>query len=501
MKKKIIKTGAALLSVIALTGCGNSFLDTPMYDAVDIDDGIKDVSTVEYALNGTYAYLLQYQSAGNYSSIIGDYASDLVYNGGDMGTHSLDIYNFSYSNVNSTLSGIWSYDYKVIDLAARVIQACERIMPNSNPSEVKELQMYEAQARTLRAYAMLMLTNVFSHQVMVNGQSYADELGVVIVNTPIQPYQHIERSTVGECYDQILNDLTTAISLFEKGGSPKNLYYLSPQAAYGLLARTQLYLENWTEAASAAKQAITLSGITTLTYDPIEYKALYDGGKSNTESMFALAISSTQNNGNNSAGQFFTNYGFSLSPYLNSLYAPTDCRRAILGFKDVDAETGEPAPWWVNKNPFNGGKYGYFGGTNVTYATNYLINAPEMFLIQAEAYANLNNITDAQSNLLVVAKRNSAITSVSDLPATKQGILDFLYLERARELFQEGHRLWDLRRWNITCNLQATNAPNISFAYTNQHVGNLVFPIPTAEVDAGFGVTQNPTWSSSKPQK
>lgn len=498
MKKNIIKTGIIAFIALSLTGCGNAFLDTKMYNAVDIDDGLNDVSTVGYALNGAYAYLLQYQSAGNYSSLLGDYASDIVYNGLEMGTHGTDMYQFIYTETTGTLSSIWSYDYKVIDLASRVIQACQRLRPDATPSEMEDFDMYEAEARALRAYANLMLANVFCHQVMVNGQSYQNELGIVIVDEPVQAYEHIERSTVGETYNQILTDLKESISLFEKGGSRGNLYYLSPQATYGLLARTYMYLENWSEAAQAAKKAIEISGIETLTYNPEDYKALYDGGKSNIESMFALAVSTTQNNGTNSAGQFFNNYGYSLSPYLNSLYAETDCRRAILGFTGTNDDG--PLPWWVDKNPFNGGKFGFFGGASVTYATNYLVNAPEMFLIQAEAYANMNQISQAQEALLVVAKRNNAITSVSDLPSSQQGLMEFLYDERARELFQEGFRLWDLRRWNISCNLDAIGAPEIMFAYTNQRVGDLVFPIPANEINSGFGVVQNPNWSSTMPK-
>lgn len=493
MKKLIIKTGVAFIAAIAMTGCGDSFLETPMYNAVDIDKGLNDVKTVGYALNGTYAYLLQYQSAGNYSSLIGDYASDIVYNGLGMGSHGTELYQFTYTDNYGALASIWSYDYKVIDEASRVIQACSHLITNAIPADVEVLQMYEAEAKTLRAYANLMLTNTFGHQVKVAGQDFSNELGIVLVETPVQAYEHVERSTVGECYAQILADLNDAIDLFEKGGSRDNLYYMSPQAAYGLLARTYTYLEDWENAAGSAQKALQLSGISTLTYNADDYKALYNGGKSNVESMFALAISNTQNNGSDSAGNFFANYGYSLSPYLYSLYAPTDCRLSIMGFEDDD-------DWWGTKTAFNGGKFGFFGGATVAYANNYLINAPEMFLIQAEAYAQQNNIPSAQQSLLVVAKRNNAITSTADLPSTQQGIMEFLYEERARELFQEGLRLWDLRRWNIKANLYAYGAPEILFSYNNQQMGNFVFPIPSNEVNAGFGVVQNPNWNSCKPQ-
>lgn len=493
MKKTIIKIYCSIAASLAMTGCGSSFLDTPMYDAVDLEGGLKDPATVSYALNGAYAYLLDYRSAGNYSSIFGDYASDIVYNDFSMGTHFDDIYLYSYTDTEGSFSSVWSYDYKVIDLAARVIEACENLKSDATELEFEEYQMYEAEARCLRAYASLMLVNIFGHQVMVNGQSYANEPGIVVVDNPIPAYQTVSRNTVGETYEQIINDLTTAIRLFQTAGSQNNLYYFSQKSAYGLLARANLYLENWSEAADAATKALNLSGITKLTYDAQEYKALYNGGKSNNESMFCLAISTTDNNGSNSAGQFFTGYGYSLSPYLMSLYAPTDCRLSIFGFANNES-------WWGNKNAFNGGKFGYFSGTNPNYATNYLVNAPEMFLIQAESYARQNMLSQAQNALLTVAMRNNAIKDTSDLPQTVNGVIEFLYEERARELFQEGLRLWDLRRWNINANLSAYDAPNIKYDYNNQHVGDLVFPIPSNEVNAGFGVTQNPTWNSSMPR-
>lgn len=73
-----------------------------------------------------------------------------------------------------------------------------------------------------------------------------------------------------------------------------------------------------------------------------------------------------------------------------------------------------------------------------------------MFLIIAEANLKSTNgtVANAQKALLTVAKRNAAITSVADLPTTANELMSFIKEERARELFQEGMRLWDLRRWD-----------------------------------------------------
>jgi hypothetical protein len=123
-----------------------------------------------------------------------------------------------------------------------------------------------------------------------------------------------------------------------------------------------------------------------------------------------------------------------------------------------------------------------------------------MFLTIAEAQAQKDQVAAAQAALLTVAKRNADIKTTADLPATKAEILTFIQDERARELFQEGLRLYDLRRWDAKVSVGANKAPAISFAYNNYQISNLVYPIPASEINAGFGVEQNASWSSVRPQ-
>ena len=125
-----------------------------------------------------------------------------------------------------------------------------------------------------------------------------------------------------------------------------------------------------------------------------------------------------------------------------------------------------------------------------------------MYLIIAESNLKSSNGTleNAQNALLTVAKRDADITSTNDLPATKDGLMSFIKDERARELFQEGLRLYDLRRWDEMAEVNANQAPNVSFVYTNYKISNLLFPIPNAEINAGFGVAQNENWTATLPQ-
>ena len=155
----------------------------------------------------------------------------------------------------------------------------------------------------------------------------------------------------------------------------------------------------------------------------------------------------------------------------------------------------KPATPYYGSGKFN------LAGSSPYFATNYIVNAPEMYLIQAEALLQKNDLEAARTALLSVARRDVSIKAVSDLPQTKEALYSFLKDERARELFQEGFRLWDLRRWDEQTEVYAIGAPNEKYTYTNYKISDLVYPIPADEVNAGFGVTQTPGWSDALPKK
>lgn len=489
MKNIFIKAMAGLLLATSAVSCGDKFLDTKIYNGIDLDTGLNSVSNIGNALNGCYYRLFTYYFAGNYATMIGDIGSDLSY-WNTKTSHFNDINQFTYQPTTSYLTNIWNYGYKVIDNSSRVIKACNELSENATASEKEELSLYKAEALSLRAYATLVLTNIFGHQIKVNGQDFSNELGVVTVDEPIQAYAEVERATVGACYAAIVKDLTDAIALYNAVGDNQDLFVFGKASACGLLARTYTYMENWAGARQAAADALAESGITSLTYSPTAYKALFNGGASNVESMFALAITNSTNWSANSCGTLFSSYGYTPTPYLLSLYGENDCRRSIISITVDDA----------NIPTYGAGKFGAYAYGNPAYATNYLINAPEMFLIQAEAYLNEGNVTEAQKALFVVAHRNPDIAAATDLPSDAAGLKTFLMEERARELFQEGHRLWDLRRWNKTTGLAAVEYPAIKWLIQPTQLGDFVFPIPEAEINAGFGVVQTPSWESVRPQ-
>ena len=487
MKKLILKVFAVAALAGSAVSCGSEFLDTDYYSGVDVDSGLTNVTNIGYALNGTYYQLFRYYFAGNYATNIGDVASDISYWNTEKG-HFNGIYQFTYQDTDNYLFYIWDYGYKVADNAARIIKAGEEL-EDLTPTDQLYLDVYLAEAYALRAYATFVMTNVYGHQIKVNGQDFSSQPGVVVIDEPVQVFTEVERSTVGECYAAIQSDLNNSIAHFQAAGTDQGeLTYFNLAAVYGLQARVNLYMENWSAAATAAQKALNEAGIDELAYGN-DYAALYGSGYYNWESFFALGIDGLNNWSANSSGTLWSTYGYSPSPKLKAMFGPNDVRTSI--WDEGDGST-EMVPY------FNSGKFVY-GGGNSAYATHYLINAPEMFLIIAEANAKQGNVDAAKAALMVVAQRNPDITA-ADLGSTADEVMAFLKDERARELFQEGHRLYDLRRWDEMADVYAYGAPAIQYTYTNYKISDLVFPIPVDEINAGFGVKQTEGWASTKPR-
>lgn len=491
MKKYIFNGVLATMLCLGMTGCGDSFLDTDYYRGIDVDGGLSSAQNVSIALTGAYNALFDRYAAGNYATSIGDIPTDLSY-WNQLTGHWDGLYRYSVTTTDIYLSYIWEYGYKVADYSSRIILAGNNLYESATPSDKELLDVCMAEAYALRAYAYLYMTNIFGHQIKVNGHDFSDKMGIVVSEEPIAALTTVERSTVGKCYEQILSDLTNSLAKFEKaGGDRGDNCYFNVAAVEGLMARVHLYMENWQAAKDYATRAIADGGVNTLTYTAAGYKALYNGGDSNTESYFYLDINSSQNWSANSCGTLWTTYNFSPSPKLQAMYGDQDVRKAIMGM-GATSTPGVPV--------YAGGKFSHYSSGNAAYATNYLVNAPEMFLILAEANLKLNQLDAAKTALLVVAKRDNAITSVADLPADASGLYAFLKDERARELFQEGLRLWDLRRWGDPAQVEAYNAPNIVYRYNNYDISNLVYPIPEDEINANWGVTQTEGWADGLPK-
>ncbi len=93
--------------------------------------------------------------------------------------------------------------------------------------------------------------------------------------------------------------------------------------------------------------------------------------------------------------------------------------------------------------------YGADGTQTYTAARRPIIRMAELYLNLAECYAALDNTQKALENLNIV-RRRAGIKDVTDSDLTgDMSLTEWIRNERFVELFEEGHRYYDLRRWTI----------------------------------------------------
>ena len=169
------------------------------------------------------------------------------------------------------------------------------------------------------------------------------------------------------------------------------------------------------------------------------------------EDIFTLVKSEDDNLSANALNTLYGSYGSSVSEFTRTRFAPTDIRSALI----------YTHPQYGPNHP---GKYDGLP-SSAAVGNIPVFRLSEMYLIIAEAEAELSNIAPAQTALLY-SKRNTAITTVADLPATQDELLDFIADERVREFFVEGHRFYDLRRTGATATIAGdTNFEAAKFAF------------------------------------
>ena len=103
MKNIFIKALAGVALTMSVTACGDKFLETPIYNAVDLETGLSTPGSIGYALNGTYYRLSQYYFAGTYTVMMGDVISDIAYWNGKTG-HWNTLYTCNYLDTDTYLS-------------------------------------------------------------------------------------------------------------------------------------------------------------------------------------------------------------------------------------------------------------------------------------------------------------------------------------------------------------------------------------------------------------
>ncbi len=540
-----IKYMLALIVTITLTSCDEDFLETRPTNAISAADALATADNMALILNGLHRGLYSQSQTilpGGNSARAGEHfwvpmgdnlAGGLI--------HTARANNLSWQNTTQWIDHtdqtsltneiLWYHRYNIIASSNAIINKIEE---GDIPMDGR-LNEIAGQAYTYRAYAYLSLIQHYAKGYLIGNP--ATDPGVPLLFASESPFTSAPRSTVQEIYDQMRLDIDTAIDFFENAtarptGTADSKSQLNIDVAQGIKARIALNSGQWRVAADAA---IAARG----SY-PLMSETQWKSGFNTTllpEVIWGSNVIETET-------AFFTSYFYLICNTFNGsqnrnnpkiadrrLYNQipnTDYRRDVF-LPDAPNENTSAANqlggWARNTNPlyttraqFDAeirrleGVYGWTAGHNAHpyMHVKFLQKNPgsidpddiiymrsaEMYLIEAEAEAMLNNISAAQAALQVLGgARDTAYNSASF--GTQAALMNEIKFQRGLELWGEGFGYTDKIRWDEGIDHAANGGSGASqvlyqdgYRQERPSINNSwIFKIPQAEIDANPNIS------------
>jgi hypothetical protein len=309
----------------------------------------------------------------------------------------------------------------------------------------------------------------------------------------------VKRSPAEDVYAQIISDLKDATNL-PKSFSGTDLGRATGGAAHTLLAKVYLTRKEYTKALTELNTVINGGYGYTLfnNYRDVFQKATKNGA----EHIFSVQFETNlgEANSTQNLSQSFTSFNTGTFPIdvpadssVSKLFAKTDTRRAVTFYDSVyNAATGK---YVVFKNAYTPyfNKFVDYSLSPLTIQSQSGVNYPvlryaDVLLMYAEVINELNGpTTDAYTAINKVRTRANVAGLTTGLSQT--AFRDSIFLERRKELMQEGHRWFDLVRQGGTVLVDALRKVP---AKTGVNARYNLYPIPQAEILLNSQLTQNP---------
>ena len=374
-------------------------------------------------------------------------------------TDDLQFYGNSISPVNnSTNATLWQAPYLGIYPVNAVI---EGVAASTGLSASFKVQI-TAEMKVVRALYYFQLVNLFGEVPLVTSTDY-------------QSNALLPRSPIDSVYALILADLLSARqdlpTTYPSSGHLRPNQY----TASALLAKTYLYLGQWQNAFDAA-DAVISSNTYSLTSNL--NNVFLDGSP---EAIWQLPANHSSYGVTAEAYNFVPYPGsvpnFPLTSILFNAFETGDQRlQDWVGVSAVDTGTGAINLYYPykykNTNPY----------ASVTTEDYMIFRLGELYLIHAEAAAQLGNTATALTDLNLVRARAGLGASTA---TTQPQVLAAIAHERQVELFTEwGNRWEDLKRTGVINTVLGAEKPDWT-------ANAALYPVPQAEITLNDNLSQN----------
>lgn len=457
--------------------CSDEFNQMPSY-SLPAEQSIKDMATLNTAINGAYAALV------NRWGLAGDVALYADAKGGDVQMIDKSSNHFQPLVIYQTdkNSGVSIGAYKRFSyLLARVNSILENLENISDKDAQKEVYNdYVGQLYALRALGHFEMARLFAQIPSIASDVNAESSGIVL-NDKLYPFNtKFKRSTLKQTYDFIIADLNKSMELLSKDkkeASGKINYW----AAEALLSRVYLYTNDNDNALKHAANVIANSPYKLYTIN--DFLTVWN--KTGTsESLFEVMTTDKRNAQRNSLGYYTNPDGYpecaASDGFITWLTAQSDDIRSQ-SIREKADEKGKKKGFYTIKYE------GQEGVGAPLYVNNFkVIRLAEVYLIAAEAKLRGGNAADAKEAVWYYNElRKNRVENYTEVTAvTLDNILD----ERRMELFCENHRMYDMVRFRKDITTSTFSDP---LKYDDYR---LLTAIPERERNISKELKQNPGW-------
>lgn len=507
------------MTVAALMTLSSCNMDLEPQGAIPDTEALKTIKDFENFSNGLNA-MMRNITSGDYvvlSDIQLDDFNAVIGNG----NRRMEFYNGQVQPSTGEIGAIYSGYYSMIAQANYFLShAVEKLKDDKMaPADSANICRYTGQAYFFRAYCYSGLADKFcqSYKNCNDREKDGTGLSLQLVYSPTADNStYPGRSSLVMTYNQIVSDLNEAIrliTLYENRTkiTPEiNDVFVSSYAAKALLARVYLNMGKDDLAAKVATDIIEHGPCTLINNKKVFHEMWFkDNG---SEIIWKVSADYTYHG--SPTGDAFCNND------QNPDYVPSNA--TVYLFDENDARW---FAWFDNDDSDNkaakqktiinsGGTasmflFAKYPGNPLLQPTgasgsNFVnmgkpLRIGEVYLIAAEANANLGEETKAKEYLSLIERARSAGTNVTNLSGS--ALMEEIYNERHRELMGEGLRQADLKRWNIGFtrsdafddqnNVIISNFRNIQYSAGDTR---LTWPIPQHEMDSNpqLAGKQNP---------
>jgi hypothetical protein len=501
MKKYLKIMSLAVVLIATVSSCD---LNKYPFDSIDTSQSFSSVKDATTLNTGLYANMRN-RLYGLYMFTT-DVQADLLNATLDYGNRNGFPHKWtSFLADDYTLSTVWAGYYYSLANVNNFLNNVDKIKTTTQ-ADADLLKKYKGEAYFLRAY--------YYHQLILKwGKAYdpttaATDPGVPLVLTfdiTLMP----KRNSVAEVYTQIMADIALAKADLTAAPGAQNSAKITVDCATALEARVALCMQNWTLAATDAN-ALIASGTYPLVTTAAALKSMWVNDAA-SEIMFQLFASqpnelpsSTVPNINNiylgfvAAKNYYTP-DFLPEQWVVDQFASTDLRKAVYLQQNTVFIQGISYPniWCVTK--YSGNPALFTGATTNYEQKQKVFRIAEMYLISAEAAAHTPASEPAALATLNLLKVARGIPALSGLGGA--ALMTEIQNERGRELFCEGFRLDDLKRWKMGFSrkpAQNVNLINVGPDYDQKTVlptdPKFVWGIPSNDLSTNPNMTQNPGW-------